>query len=255
MWELAERHLPFIPRELWSSMPALRAAGRVTMVPDPDGEPACNARSAGCSRRPPRPRHRSVRMWRRGRTVLRRKVFRRGPVRSRIVLRWCVGRHRGRGWGGEDDRGGRAVELARLRAHRLLHDAHGEAVVVCRSLRIVKGLLKLAAATKRTSTSSAKSLRSSLAAGEGGLSVRNRARLGLGGPHGSRPLPHVSEGETSRHERVDRDLRPIPTAGGLPDGRSGDRPVAGSVGMGAMGRDGWPDSSDATTNASGIPTP
>lgn len=42
---------------------------------------------------------------------------------------------------------------------------------------IVKGSLKLAAATKRTSTSSAKSLRSSLSAGEGGLSVRNRARL------------------------------------------------------------------------------
>ena len=44
---------------------------------------------------------------------------------------------------------------------------------------IVKGLLKLVAATKRTSTSSAKALRSSLAAAdEGKMTLRNRARLG-----------------------------------------------------------------------------
>jgi thymidylate kinase len=44
---------------------------------------------------------------------------------------------------------------------------------------IVKGLLKLVAATKRSSTSSAKALRSSLAgADEGKMTLRNRARLG-----------------------------------------------------------------------------
>ncbi len=174
VWELAERHLPFIPGELLerclrcvqpgaSRWLQIRTAARLQRV------------LAGCSRRPP-VLDTGLRMWRRGRTVLRRKVVRRGPVTSRMssggALVAIVG----------GDGAGKTTVVDGLSSwfaseHIDSTTMHMGKPSWSALTAIVKGSLKLAAATKRTPTSSAKSLRSSLSAGEGGLSVRNRARL------------------------------------------------------------------------------
>ena len=252
VWELAERHLPFIPREILERCLRCVQPGASRWLRDPDGVPPAT-RARGLQPTAAGPRYGSAHVEARP-DCASAKGPPSGARHESDVLRRRVGRHRGRRRGREDDRGGRALELARLRAHRLLDDALGEAVVV-RAHGYRQGL----AEARRGDETDLDVVREGVAV----VPVHRRGRVDraepgaprLGGPHGSRSLPHVSEGATSRHERGDRDLRPISAAGGLPDGRSGDRPVAGIRRPWADGPHGWPDSSDATTSASGIPTP
>jgi thymidylate kinase len=176
VWALADRHFPFIPRELWerclrsvkpgsSRWYQLRTAGRL------------QRELTGCSRRPPAV-DTWLRMWRRGRTVLRRKIFRRGPVRNKLASGGALVAIVG------GDGAGKSTAVEALSSW--LSSEHIESYAVHMGkprwsplTAIVKSLLKLIAAAKRSSTSSAKALRSSLAAGdEGRMSLRNRARLG-----------------------------------------------------------------------------
>jgi len=177
VWELTDRHFPFIPRELWerclrsvkpgsSRWLAITTAGRLQRT------------LGGWSRRSPAA-DTWVRMWRRVRTVLRRKIFRRGPVRNQLAsggaLIAVVG----------GDGAGKSTTVDALSRWFSSENIDSHTVHMGKPrwsplTAIVKSLLKLVAAAKRssTSTSSAKALRSSLAAAdEGRMTLRNRARL------------------------------------------------------------------------------
>jgi thymidylate kinase len=175
VWQLAEQHLPFIPRELLerclrcvqpgaSRWLQIRTAARLQRA------------LAGCSRRPP-VLDTGLRMWRRARTVFRRKVLRRGPVRSRLASGGALVAIVG------GDGAGKTTVVDGLSSWLATEHIDSSTVHMGKPswsalTTVVKGLLKLVAATKRTSTSSGKALRSSLSAGdEGALTVRNRARL------------------------------------------------------------------------------
>ena len=175
VWAIAAAHLPFIPLDLWerclraielgsSRWFQIRTASRLQRT------------LSGWSRRPPA-LDTWVRMWRRVRTVVRRKILRRGPIRNQLasggVLIAVVG--------GDGAGKSTAVEsLSRWLSseHIDVHTMHMGKPRWSPLTAVVKGLLKTVAATKRTSTSSAKMLRSSLsAADEGRMTLRNRARL------------------------------------------------------------------------------
>lgn len=82
VWETMERHLPMIPAPLWEGM--LRAV-------QPGASLWFRVRTArrlqralsSCNRRP-QPVDTYLKIWRRVRTLFRRKIFRRGPVEKRI---------------------------------------------------------------------------------------------------------------------------------------------------------------------------
>ena len=176
VWALADRHLPFISRDLWerclrSVKPGssrwfqIRTASRLQRT------------LSGWSRRPPA-FDTWVRMWRRVRTVFRRKLLRRGPVRNQLAsggaLIAIVG----------GDGAGKSTVVDSLSRwlsseHIDSHTMHMGKPKWSPLTAVVKGLLKLVAATRRSTTSSAKALRSSLVASdEGTMTLRNRARLG-----------------------------------------------------------------------------
>jgi thymidylate kinase len=176
VWSLADTHFPFIPRDLWerclrsvsrgsSRWFQIRTAGRLQRT------------LSGWSRRPPAA-DTWVRMWRRFRTVFRRKILRRGPVRNHLAsggaLIAIVGGD-GAGKSTVVDSLSRWLSAEHIDAHTMHMGKPSWSPLTA----IVKSLLKLVAATKRSSTSSAKALRSSLvAADEGKMTLRNRARLG-----------------------------------------------------------------------------
>jgi thymidylate kinase len=184
VWTLTDAHFPFISRGLWER--CLRSvqpgASRWFQV----GTARTLQRAlSGWSRRPPAV-DTWVRMWRRARTVVRRKILRRGPVTNRLasggVLIAVVG---------GDGAGKSTVVDALSRWFSSEHiDAHTVHLGKPRwspLTAIVKSLLKLVAAARRSSTSaakrpsssSAKALRSSLDAADGGrMNLRDRARLG-----------------------------------------------------------------------------
>ena len=175
VWALTDEHFPFISRELWerclrsvkpgsSRWFGIRTASRLQRT------------LAGWSRRPPTA-DTWVRMWRRFRTVFRRKILRRGPVRNHLVSGGALIAVVGGDGAGKTT----AVDaLSRWFASENIdsHTVHMGKPRWSPLTALVKSLLKLVAAAKRSSTSSAKALRSSLsAADEGRMTLRNRARL------------------------------------------------------------------------------
>jgi thymidylate kinase len=175
VWSIADTHFPFIHRDLWerclrsvkygsSRWFQVRTASRLQRT------------LSGWSRRPPAV-DTWMRMWRRFRTVFRRKILRRGPVRNHLAsggaLIAIVG----------GDGAGKSTVVDSL--SRWLSSEHIDVRTMHMGkprwsplTAVVKSLLKMVAATKRTSTSSAKALRSSLVgADEGRMTLRNRARL------------------------------------------------------------------------------
>ncbi len=174
VWGLMDRHIPFVSVELWNR--CLRAvqpgAGvwlRIRTASTLQGELAVWARR-------PRAVDTSLRMWRRFRTLARRKVFRRGPVAHRLagggVLIGIVG---GDGAGKTTALEGLTRWLAKENFFAVtVHMGKPRWSVVSAA---VKGSMKLAASVKRRPTSSASSLRSTLATEGGSMDVRDRARL------------------------------------------------------------------------------
>jgi thymidylate kinase len=175
VWALTDEHFPFIPRDLWerclrsvkpgsSRWFGIRTASRLQRT------------LAGWSRRPPAV-DTWVRMWRRVRTVFRRKILRRGPVRNQLASGGALVAVVG------GDGAGKSTAVDALSRWFSSENIDSHAVHMGKPrwsplTAIVKSLLKIVAAAKRSSTSSAKALRSSLAAAdEGRMSLRNRARL------------------------------------------------------------------------------
>jgi thymidylate kinase len=175
VWAIAAAHFPFIPLDLWER--GLRAV-------KPGSSRWFQIRTAsrlqrtlsGWSRRPP-VLDTWVRMWRRVRTVVRRKILRRGPITNQLASGGALIAVVGGDGAGKST----AVEsLSRWLSseHIDVHSMHMGKPGWSPLTAVIKGLLKTVAVTKRTSTSSAKVLRSSLsAADEGRMTLRNRARL------------------------------------------------------------------------------
>lgn len=175
VWALTDEHFPFISRDLWerclrsvkpgsSRWFGIRTASRLQRT------------LAGWSRRPPAV-DTWVRMWRRFRTVFRRKILRRGSVRNQLASGGALIAVVGGDGAGKTT----AVDaLSRWFSSENIdsHTMHMGKPRWSPLTALVKSLLKLVAALKRSSTSSAKALRSSLAvADEGRMTLRNRARL------------------------------------------------------------------------------
>ena len=175
VWALTAEHFPFISRDLWerclrsvkpgsSRWFGIRTASRLQRT------------LAAWSRRPPA-LDTCVRMWRRFRTVFRRKILRRGPVKNHLASGGALIAVVGGDGAGKTT----AVDaLSRWFSSENIdsHTVHMGKPRWSPLTALVKSLLKLVAAAKRSSTSSAKALRSSLsAADEGRMTLRNRARL------------------------------------------------------------------------------
>jgi thymidylate kinase len=174
VWDLLGQHIPFVRPELWQRClravkPGASVSSRIRTASTLQAELAVWARR-------PRAVDTSLRMWRRFRTLARRKVFRRGPVAHRLagggVLIGIVG----------GDGAGKTTALEGLT--RWLATENFFAVTVHMGKpawsvlsAAVKGSMKVAASVKRRPTSSASSLRSTLATEGGTMDVRDRARL------------------------------------------------------------------------------
>lgn len=174
VWALLGRHIPFVRPELWdrclrSMQPGASVRSRIRTASSLQAELAVWARR-------PRAVDTSLRMWRRFRTFARRKVFRRGPVAHRLagggVLIGIVG----------GDGAGKTTALEGLT--RWLATENFFAVTVHMGKpgwsllsATVKSSMKVVASLKRRPTSSATSLRSTLATDGASMDVRDRARL------------------------------------------------------------------------------
>jgi thymidylate kinase len=174
VWVLLGRHIPFVRPEGWhrclrSLQPGASVWSRIRTASRLQAELAVWARR-------PRAADTSLRMWRRFRTFARRKVFRRGPVAHRLagggVLIGIVG----------GDGAGKTTALEGLT--RWLATENFFAVTVHMGKpgwsllsATVKSSMKVVASVKRRPTSSATSLRSTLATDGASMDVRDRARL------------------------------------------------------------------------------
>jgi thymidylate kinase len=174
VWSLADAHFPFIPRDLWERCLRSVKPGSSRWFQIVTASHLQRTLS-GWSRRPPA-LDTWVRMWRRVRTVFRRKLLRRGPVKNRLAsggaLIAIVG----------GDGAGKTTIVDTL--SRWLSSEHIDSHTVHMGkprwsplTAVVKSLLKLVAAAKRSSTPSERALRSSLAADDGRMTLRTRARL------------------------------------------------------------------------------
>ena len=173
VWELAERHLPFIPREILERCLRCVQPGASRWLRS-GRRPACNARSRAAADG----RRSSIRVCACGGEAglcfgERSSVGGPSRVGCPPAARWSpsweeTGQGRRPWWTGSSWLASEHIDSSTMHMGKPSWSA---------LTAIVKGSLKLAAATKRTSTSSAKALRSSLSTGEGGLTVRNRARL------------------------------------------------------------------------------
>ncbi|MDP9301473.1 MAG: hypothetical protein M3P43_11370 [Actinomycetota bacterium] len=174
VWALLDRHLPFVPPELWKRClravrPGASVWSRIRTASRLQAEMVVWGRR-------PRAVDTSLRMWRRFRTLARRKVFRRGPVPHQLagggVLIGIVG----------GDGAGKTTALEALTRWLAKENFFPVTVHMGKpgwSLlsATVKGSMKIAASVKRRPTSSATSLRSTLATDGGSMDVRDRARL------------------------------------------------------------------------------
>jgi thymidylate kinase len=174
VWALMGRYIPFVPPERWngclrSAQPGASVWFRVKTASRVQADLAVWARR-------PRAVDTYLRMWRRFRTLARRKVFRRGPVPHRLagggVLIGIVG----------GDGAGKTTALEGLTGWLAKENFFAVTVHMGKpgwSLlsATVKGSMKVAASVKRRPTSSASSLRSTLATDGGSMDVRDRARL------------------------------------------------------------------------------
>jgi O-antigen/teichoic acid export membrane protein/thymidylate kinase len=168
------QHLPSVAPDLWDR--CLRSIERPTSF----GFRVATAwrlqhALAGSSRRQP-VLDTWLRIWRRGRTVIRRKVLRRGPVRSTMASGGAVIAIVG------GDGAGKSTVVDGLARwlqgeHIAVETVHLGKPGWSPLSAFVKTLMRLAAASKRSSTSSAKALRASLDSGGGRLTTRDRARL------------------------------------------------------------------------------
>jgi thymidylate kinase len=175
VWEIAAAHFPFISLDLWerclravkpgsSRWFQIRTASRL------------QGKLSGWSRRPPA-LDTWVRMWRRVRTVFRRKILRRGPVTNALASGGALIAFVGGDGAGKStaiDAIARWLSSENIET-RTMHMGKPRWSPLSAAVKVP---LKLVAATKRSSTSSAKALRSSLGTGsEGKMTLRNRARL------------------------------------------------------------------------------
>jgi thymidylate kinase len=175
VWEIAETYFPFISRDLWER--CLRAV-------KPGSSRWFQIRTAsrlqgtlsGWSRRPPA-LDTWVRMWRRARTVVRRKILRRGPVTNTLASGGALIAFVGGDGAGKTtaiDAIARWLSSENIET-RTMHMGKPRWSPLSAAVKVP---LKLVAATKRSSMSSAKALRSSFGtASEGRMTLRNRARL------------------------------------------------------------------------------
>ncbi len=173
VWSLADAHFPFIPRDLWERcLRSVRGSSRWFQIRTAR---RLQRTLSGWSRRPPAA-DTWVRMWRRFRTVFRRKILRRGPVRNHLAsggaLIAIVGGD-GAGKSTVVDSLSRWLSTEHIDAHTM----HMGKPRWSPLSAIVKTTLKLVAVAKRSSTPSEKALRSSLAANDARMTLRNRARL------------------------------------------------------------------------------
>jgi thymidylate kinase len=174
VWERMGRHLPFVPSPLWdrclrSVRPGasiwfrVRTASRLERA------------LAACGRRP-RAADISLKVWRRVRTVVRRKVLRRGPVPQHLstggaLIAFVGGDGAGKSTAVDDLSTWLAKEFPTTRVHlgkppRSLLSA------------AVKNLMGVAASMSRSPTSSASALRTSMTTTKGGsMGLVSTARL------------------------------------------------------------------------------
>ncbi|HET9672190.1 MAG TPA: hypothetical protein VFQ40_05005 [Actinomycetota bacterium] len=168
------RHLPFVPDELWER--CLRSVERAS--------PWFRIRTAsrlqrtlgGCSRRAPAA-DTWLRMLRRARTVVRRKVLRRGPVQNQLASGGALVAIVG------GDGAGKSTVVDGLARwfgseHIETHAVHLGKPPWSLLTSAVKGIMKVAAAANRTSTPSGRALRSALSGtAPARITLRHRARL------------------------------------------------------------------------------
>ncbi len=173
-WAIMGRHLPFISEGLWER--CLRSV-------QPGSSIWFRSRTASrlqrklvsCSRRG-RPADTSLRMWRRFRTLLRRKLFRRRPAAKRLgaggaLIAIVGGDGAGKSTAVDDLSKWLSEEFSAIALHL------GKPPRSPLSL-VLKGVMGAAASMRRSPTSSASALRTSLAASNGGsMSLRSSARL------------------------------------------------------------------------------
>jgi thymidylate kinase len=174
VWELMSDQLPSIDRDLWTR--CLRATERGNSAWFRIRTAARLQRAlAGLGRRP-RALDTYLRMWRRFRTVVRRKLLRRGPLEHPFaaggVLVGIVG----------SDGSGKSTVISGLAAWFASEDLLARTLHMGKPRRslasiVLKSPMKLAASLKRRPTSSASSLRSSLTGDGKPMSIRDRARL------------------------------------------------------------------------------
>ena len=174
VWALMATQLPFIDRDLW--MRCLRASGADVSVPFRIRTAARLEQAlSGLGRRS----HATdvyLKMWRRSRTFARRKLFRRGPIMHRLAAGGVVV-----GIVGSDGAGKSTVVdgLASWLASENLYATTVHMGKPPRSVssKILKGAMTFVASLHRRPTSSASSLKSSLAQHDRSMGVRDRARL------------------------------------------------------------------------------
>lgn len=82
VWTIMRVHLPFLPRELWER--CLRSVRPGSSIPFRARTARLLQRRLAASSRRPMVVDTYLKIWRRARTVLRRKVFRRGPITRRL---------------------------------------------------------------------------------------------------------------------------------------------------------------------------
>lgn len=173
VWTIIRTHLPFLSRELWGR--CLRSL-----------QPGCSiwfrVRTAtllqrelvACSRRP-KAIDTYLKVWRRVRTLLRRKVLRRGPDRTRLtaggVLIAIVG----------GDGAGKSTAVQDLSTW-LADDLSTVALHLGKPPRsllsvVLKGLMGVAASIRRSPTSPASALSASLGSNGRSMGPRSYARL------------------------------------------------------------------------------
>jgi thymidylate kinase len=174
VWSLMATHLPYIDRDLWTRL--LRASTEGASVWFRIRTAARLGRALSGLGRRPRAVDTYLKMWRRVRTLVRRKVARRGPILHRLAAGGAVVGIVG------SDGAGKSTVVADLMSWLSSENLAATTVHMGKPPRslastVLKGAMKLAASVRRRPTSSASSLRSSLTREDRSMGVRERARL------------------------------------------------------------------------------